>query len=158
MCRSCLVRASMFAQGVVRRGGGAKTIRVLLILGAGEVTLGNSPRPITTFLACLGTPATLLCVLAFFWRREGSSLLRRAAVPAPPPPTPPPSCVAELCGSSCMTFATASRLAWAKASGCRWDAWTRAVVSQGRHPEALRWARDDEFRCPWSEMACRYAA
>ena len=42
---------------------------------------------------------------------------------------------------------SAARLAWAKASGCRWDALTCGRAAQGGHLEALRWAR--EHGCPW---------
>jgi len=54
-------------------------------------------------------------------------------------------------------FATsATRLAWAKASGCRWDELTCGLAAQGGHLEALKWAR--EHGCQWSERTCRYAA
>jgi hypothetical protein len=49
-----------------------------------------------------------------------------------------------------------TRLAWAEASGCRWDWWACALAAQGGHLEALRWAR--EHGCPWNRWTCRYAA
>ena len=50
---------------------------------------------------------------------------------------------------------SAERLAWAKASGCRWNQRTCELAAQGGHLEALRWAR--EHGCPWSTRVCSYA-
>jgi hypothetical protein len=61
----------------------------------------------------------------------------------------------------------ATRLAWAQASGCRWDERTYALAAMGGHLEALRWAR--EHGCRWytspktgsyggGKATCRYAA
>ena len=51
---------------------------------------------------------------------------------------------------------SAGRLAWAKASGCRWDEWTPvfcALAATGvGSMEALKWARD--HGCPWDEWTC----
>ena len=48
------------------------------------------------------------------------------------------------------------RLAWAKASGCRWDERTCQLIAYGGHLETLRWAR--EHGCQWDRLTCRYAA
>ena len=53
---------------------------------------------------------------------------------------------------------SAGRLAWAKASGCRWDEWTPvfcALAAGAGSLEALKWARD--HRCPWDEWTCSEA-
>jgi len=47
------------------------------------------------------------------------------------------------------------RLAWAKAKGCRWDAWTCAVAARAGL-QALILAR--EQGCPWHNEMCHYAA
>ena len=51
---------------------------------------------------------------------------------------------------------SAGRLAWAKAKGCRWDAWTCTVAAQGGNLDALRWACNHGR--PWNREMCRYAA
>jgi len=51
---------------------------------------------------------------------------------------------------------SAARLAWAKASGSRWDEWTCTLAAQGGHLEALRWAREHD--CPWGSTTCARAA
>jgi hypothetical protein len=54
---------------------------------------------------------------------------------------------------------SAGRLAWAKASGCRWDEWTPVFCAQAAGVgslEALKWARD--HGCPWDVWTCMAAA
>ena len=51
---------------------------------------------------------------------------------------------------------SAGRLAWAKASGCRWDEWTCAIAAGAGSGEALTWAR--AHGCLWGEDTCAYAA
>jgi hypothetical protein len=51
---------------------------------------------------------------------------------------------------------SAGRLAWAKANGCQWDAWTCARIAQAGSREALQWAR--EHGCPWEKNTCEQAA
>jgi hypothetical protein len=51
---------------------------------------------------------------------------------------------------------SATRLAWAKASGCQWDRGTCALAAQGGHLEVLKWAR--EHGCPLGTLTCDYAA
>ena len=53
---------------------------------------------------------------------------------------------------------SAERLAWAKASGCRWDEWTPvfcALAEGVGSLAALKWARD--HGCPWNEWTCSEA-
>jgi len=54
---------------------------------------------------------------------------------------------------------SAGRLAWAKASGCRWDEWTSAFCARAigvGSLGALKWARDQG--CPWDEWTCADSA
>ena len=51
---------------------------------------------------------------------------------------------------------SAGRLAWAKASGCRWDASTCARAAKTGSLEALQWAR--EHGCPWDKKTSQGAA
>ena len=48
------------------------------------------------------------------------------------------------------------RLAWAKASGCPWDARICSVAARSGRLEVLQWAR--EHHCPWDEGTCYCAA
>jgi hypothetical protein len=48
------------------------------------------------------------------------------------------------------------RLAWAKASGCPWDAWTCAYAARIGCLDVLQWAR--EQGCPWDSVTCEHAA
>ena len=48
------------------------------------------------------------------------------------------------------------RLAWAKASGCRWDVMTAMLVAHAGRLDVLKWARD--HYCPWDSNTCFFAA
>jgi len=47
-------------------------------------------------------------------------------------------------------------LQWARANGCRWDAWTCIYASQNNHLEVLKWARENG--CAWTSWICKFAA
>lgn len=51
---------------------------------------------------------------------------------------------------------SASRLAWAKAGGCRWDGTICQRAAAGGHLDTLRFARSRG--CPWDERTCTQAA
>jgi hypothetical protein len=55
-----------------------------------------------------------------------------------------------------LELESATRLAWAKARGCRWDEWICALVAKSGHLEVLQWAR--KYGCPWDKRTSQYAA
>jgi len=49
-------------------------------------------------------------------------------------------------------------MAWAKDTGCPWEARTCAHVARGGHLEVLQWARARDPQCPWDATTCAAAA